>query len=93
MNKFDQSFLNELFDAIDQNESTEYILTAAPFPLGEWLNNKNKMNRPCTMCGSTNWPDPDTTCPLCYGPAEAGPDPDDDRDHDSHDDERYDEKP
>ena len=48
------------------------------------------MNRPCTMCGSTNWPDPDTTCPLCYGPAEAGPDPDDDPDHDSHDDERYD---
>jgi len=51
------------------------------------------MNRPCSLCGSTNWPDPESLCPLCDGPAELGPDPDEDQDHDSHDDERYDEKP
>ena len=48
------------------------------------------MNHPCSLCGSTNWPDPESLCPLCDGPAEHGPDPDDDPDHDSHDDQRYD---
>jgi hypothetical protein len=88
-NVLDQSFLNELFDAIDQNESTEYILTPAPFPLGKWLKNQNEMNHPCSLCGSTNWPDPESLCPLCDGPLEPGPDPDDDRDHDSHDETTY----
>ena len=23
------------------------------------------MNWPCTLCGSRDWPDPHTTCPLC----------------------------
>ena len=43
------------------------------------------MKHACTLCGSRNWPDPDTDCQLCQGEAEPGPDPDDDRDHDSHD--------
>ena len=47
------------------------------------------MNRPCSLCGSTNWPDPESLCPLCDGPAEPGPDLDDDPDHDSHDETTY----
>ena len=48
------------------------------------------MNPPCTLCGSVYWPIKDDPCPLCRAPDDEV---DDDRDHDSHDDERYDEKP
>lgn len=33
--------------------------------------------RPCHLCGSTNWPSPTTTCPLCVGDADPEPDYDD----------------
>lgn len=28
------------------------------------------MNFPCTLCGSRNWPRPDSSCELCRGEAE-----------------------
>ena len=36
--------------------------------------------RPCHLCGSTNWPSPTTTCPLCFGEPEPEPDYDEDDD-------------
>lgn len=27
-------------------------------------------NFPCTLCGSRDWPRPDTDCPLCLGEEE-----------------------
>ena len=30
---------------------------------------KMKSNFPCSLCGSRDWPRPDTECPLCYGDA------------------------
>jgi hypothetical protein len=62
--------LTELFDFLEANKSNQCIITQPPFPLGEWLKNNKEMNHACTMCGSRNWPDPDTTCPLCYGEPE-----------------------
>ena len=44
------------------------------------------LNHACTLCGSREWPDPESACSLCYGEPDE-----DDRDHDSHNDERYDE--
>lgn len=34
--------------------------------------------RPCHLCGSTNWPSPTTTCPLCVGDADPELDYDED---------------
>jgi len=33
-------------------------------------NGKSMTKFPCTLFGSTNWPRPNTTCPLCRGEEE-----------------------
>jgi hypothetical protein len=38
------------------------------------------MNHPCTLCGSRNWPDPHSTCPLCQ--PESAQEPETDRNPD-----------
>lgn len=32
------------------------------------------MKWPCSLCGSRNWPNPDSYCPLCIGDSEKDPD-------------------
>lgn len=43
------------------------------------------MNWACSLCGSRNWPNPDSHCPLCIGES------DDDESYDDNDDEELDE--
>lgn len=36
------------------------------------------MNWACSLCGSRNWPNPDSHCPLCAGDSKEDFDDDDD---------------
>jgi hypothetical protein len=50
------------------------------------------MNWPCTLCGRTDWPREDATCPLCYKEPEQDDNEEDyDPDFDSHDEMTYNE--
>lgn len=50
------------------------------------------MNWPCTICGRTDWPRVNASCPACYKEAEeVCDDEDDDPDFDSHDETTYNE--